>query len=874
MMKKLIIYIGTIFFVFNSLSCLALEEAGSGFDEIESKIEEVYKIKNLDKGIDVKKEPLIKSNKKFGTLLILPFLADEIYKGDKINGDLTPFLEAVYPNSDVKKLRYFADVLKAFVIVKRFYVKSVNTLRHHVRAKSIFPKDAPIIAKKGEFAKEFIDETKQSSDNEYKIKNKQYKYIEYDRGELGEPVRMMDKNYTPPPDVDELVLALFEFNIPNIIKAIKNMPEVNDGSFEKAYIGEKNLKARILLDTSSLGDKDEVLGVIEVKIPNGYYINGDFFNDKYRPRFILKEDNDEEYNIKDYKLYNPLPIGVEKGGVARRLFVNTVNFPFKVTRNDLKKGIYIAGDFYFWLCDKKDNQCFQTKTEHGIRLKPSLDDAVSLYNNYVTQAHTHLPDDKIKYAEVTKTIYNKEKNMLEVSIDTRKKVSNVAVMVEDKYSTNFLNPRYQINENNIIASFDVKKEFNEREIKEVAISVLLDEYDIFRTVNTVDFVENVSDEIRKISLIEAYLLGIMIVFMGGAFYLFLLFTKLIVNRDDRIKIFVRYVLGCLFGILILATLFRGKDIGYIYSNSWFICFCSIICISFMCMMYGCVDFVLFRPFKKNIKYGFFSGLFIVLLGCSLPFYNIIIENITVSSFRDNRVLFVIFSFLSGIVSISLIGFVFYKKNIIFNLELKNFNIIYSVFYLIFMLWIAYGVWGSVSTFIYICLLFIIGFIWYKYPVYIQNKCLKIRSKQKKEIAFYNIQNKVLGVIIVVYVISSIGINIFSKKDVINPSIVEINEVITKQIEKNNPVLVVVEANWSLKSVANKIKLNKLHDKGMSIAFVNANIANEDSIYWLKRYDKKEAPLYVLFTKRHKNGLVLPDDLRDVNFRKAVKNFDD
>ena len=61
---------------------------------------------------------------------------------------------------------------------------------------------------------------------------------------------------------------------------------------------------------------------------------------------------------------------------------------------------------------------------------------------------------------------------------------------------------------------------------------------------------------------------------------------------------------------------------------------------------------------------------------------------------------------------------------------------------------------------------------------------------------------------------------------------------------------------------------------MSIAFVNANIANEDSIYWLKRYGKKEAPLYVLFTKRHKKGLVLPDDLRDVNFRKAVKNFDD
>ena len=93
MMKKLIIYIGTIFFIFNSISCLALEEAKGDFSDVGNKIEEVYKIKNLDKGRVAKKQPLIKSNKKIATILILPYLADRIYEGDKINGDLTPFLD-------------------------------------------------------------------------------------------------------------------------------------------------------------------------------------------------------------------------------------------------------------------------------------------------------------------------------------------------------------------------------------------------------------------------------------------------------------------------------------------------------------------------------------------------------------------------------------------------------------------------------------------------------------------------------------------------------------------------------------------------------------------------------------------------------------
>lgn len=871
MMKKLIIYIGTIFFIFNSISCLALEEAKGDFSDVGNKIEEVYKIKNLDKGRVTKKQPLIKSNKKIATILILPYLADRIYEGDKINDDLTPFLEAVYPNTDIEKLKYFADVLKAFVIVKRFYVKSINKLRYHVNAKNIFPKDAPIIAKEGEYAKEYVDLTKQTTDQEYKIYNKPYKYIEYDRGDLGEPVRMMDKNYTPSPDVDELTLAIFEFNIPNIIKALEKMPEINDGSFEKAYIGDNNLSARILFDTSLLGDKEEVLGVLEVNVPKGFYINGDFLNKVTKPKFVLKEDGVDDYNIKDYQFFMPLPLGIQKNNKASRLLLNVVKFPFSVKRKDVTKAITVAGDFYFELCDIANN-CKITKTEHKIRLKPSLDEKVSLYNNYVTQAHTHLPSNSTKYAKITNAFYDKDKKVLDVVIKTDKKISNVAVMVEDENKTNFLNPRYQIKEKEIIASFDVVGENAKILNNDVGISVLLDDFDVMRNTILPEIKVEKFDIKQFITPFKSYLLGVLVVFMSGGFYLFLLFTKLIANRDDRYKIFARYVLGATFGVALFSIMFTGNNLTQIYINPWLLIGNCFLLASLLYSFIFNFNFILFRPLKKFIKYGFFSGLLIVWLGILTPFYESFIESITSFEVLISDKINIIGMFLAGMMSISLFGFVLYKKNIRFSLEFKNFNLIYILFYVAFIFWILFNCFEIVACLILIFAVGIIGWIWYNYPMYIQSKCEKIRNKDKKEAVFRKIQYKTLALILGVYVLTSFSVLYFAKKDFPNPSIDKAIEVIKQQNDKDMPVLVAVESDWSIEALYNRIKLNKLLKNGMSIIFVNANIDNKISRYWLDRYNKNNAPLYILFTKRHNNGLVLPINLNDINFNKAVMDF--
>ena len=281
---------------------------------------------------------------------------------------------------------------------------------------------------------------------------------------------------------------------------------------------------------------------------------------------------------------------------------------------------------------------------------------------------------------------------------------------------------------------------------------------------------------------------------------------------------------------------------------------------------------MFRPLKKFIKYGFFSGLLIVYLGILTPFYENFIENITSSKILMSNKINIIGMFLAGMMSVSLFGFVFYKKNIRFSLELKNFNLMYILFYVAFIFWILFNCFEIIACLILIFAFGILGWIWYNYPMYIQSKCGKLRNKDKKEAVFRKIQYKTLVLLLGVYVLASFSVLYFAKKDFPNPSVDKAIEVIKQQNDKDMPVLVAVETDWSIEALYNRIKLNKLLKNGMSIIFVNANVDNKISQYWLDRYNKNNAPLYILFTKRHNNGLVLPSNLNDINFNKAVMDF--
>jgi hypothetical protein len=222
-----------------------------------TKIEETYKvINNSDLIEDNKKNtPYIKGNNELTTILLLPLIAEKVFVEHDINKDMDTFLKLFYPDANNAQLRILGSVVKLVLFVKKKYDNLVKQAEHEAMANKVFPPDANIVAKDGEFiSKDDTPENKTSSE-EYAVSNNLFKYLEYDNGELGEPVRLRDKNYEPRANFDDIAVALLKFDIIGVIKALRKMPAINDGSAEKPFITKQGLKARILLDTSSIADK-------------------------------------------------------------------------------------------------------------------------------------------------------------------------------------------------------------------------------------------------------------------------------------------------------------------------------------------------------------------------------------------------------------------------------------------------------------------------------------------------------------------------------------------------------------------------------------------------------------------------------------------
>lgn len=435
-------------------------------------------------------EPIIRSDNELAKLALLPFIVDKVFAGEALDGDLTGFLSRVYPTAGEGTLKTRESGIRFFVSWKRKYDYAVARLKHNIKAAGILPKDAPIVAEDGEFAPEETDLRKQSAAGEYQVRYRPYKYLEYDPGALGEPVRRRDKNYISPEDLntDEMVLALLELDFGGFWRALRKMPSYSDGAGEKPVEAGGGVKARLLLDTARPGDKETIRGVAEIYVPDGMYVSGDLLNPENRAAFVLREDGGSDgsatgstsvtgnmgstggtgnmvstggtgnmgsRNIKSFRMYAPLANGVEKGGVARRVLTGHIRFPLEFTRADTGKAMHIAGDLHFKLCTA-DGICQAAATHHGLTLRASDKAEDSIHYNYVTQGFAHLPPAESRHARAEKLVYDREKGTLTATFALSRRVSNMAAMAEDAAGTNFVNPRYELGDGYARVTFDVR----------------------------------------------------------------------------------------------------------------------------------------------------------------------------------------------------------------------------------------------------------------------------------------------------------------------------------------------------------------------------------------------------------------------------------
>lgn len=844
-----------------------------------------YEIKNLA-GDDIyddsgEPKPLISADNEFLKLLIVPFVIDKLYPEEKINGDITPILERIYPTSKPERIESFAVWIKVAVGVKRRYDYVVKKLKHSVDAARIMPKDAPIIAKDGEFAPIDAELYKESGDGEYKVSYQPFKYLEYDPGDTGEPVRRRDKNYEEVEQslLNEIMLALVRLDIAGFYRGLRKIPAYNDGSREKTVDAGDGVKARILLAENDLGDDDTVYGVFDIMVPDGFYINGDYLNDSVRPQFILDEGGDNKYNISEYEVYAPAPYGIVKDGQSRRILVGQVPIPVRFKRADVKKGIYIVGKLVFQLCDV-NGVCKPVVSQHSLKMRKTKEETSSLHYNYVTQAFARLPKLKTNNAELINVEFDEKNNKLIANFDTDKVVSNISAMAEDDAKTNYINPRYIIENNKVSAIFDIAggadaKDLAKLKNNRVAITATFNEKEVLRDVydfNTKGSVgENSYSVLSKhISLWTLFVFGLILNLMPGIFNLFVKLIESMWVSKDSIKIFVRYALMLAIGWGGFGILYAGNSWNVVFLNVWLVVLAIFIVAAHLMDSLGYMDLALFRPLNKIFHKGCMTGIMSVILTTAFPMY--LHGDVMSVLLKSHDVYFYLLCIWLGMISLPLLLLIVGRYRVMPLVGLLSFNVLYNIIYLIGALWLLFSFRGWGALMVVLLGIIAICILWYAYPFAIVETLKLTRSKKREKEIFFKVQRSFSKMFLIIYIVCCFLVMCF--KPIVSEAVV-VDEVINmaKELKTDDkPILVVIEGAWSPATIINRIKLFNLDNFNINVIRFSHIGENRIIDEWLDRYGRDTAPLNVLFTRRYAKGMALPLYLNDTNWNKALKDF--
>lgn len=870
---QFIVYIGLAFYFFNP--------AFAQTSEIPLPFEEELKAAAADKD-----RPLIEAKSDFLKLYVAVYLIDKFYPEGKINQDFSGFLQRIWPKADPGSVRALSSYIRAFLMVKRRYVYVVKKMEQKIKAAQILPKDAPIVAKDGEFAPFYLDKHKTTGNDQYKVSYIPYKYIGYDYGELGEPVRMRDKNYEPvDKDVlDEILLAILKFDVGGFYRAMKKLPAQNDGTREKPVDLGNGLKSRVILRNSGLGSLEKIKGIIEVYVPKGYYINGDFLNERVKPNFYLSEDNKEDLNIKEYELFYPEAYGVVNNGRTRRILVDSVKFPITFTRRDTNKGIIVKGNFTFEVCQAKTDICRQMISSNELHINPSTDIEPSLHVDFVDRSFGHLPLEKSKHAALKSAYYNPETGQLTVKFDTTKSFSNVAAMAEDAAETSFLNPKYSISKDEITVTYDSKPTDDISLLADgksvadggdIAVTAAFDGFESLRVVVTPE----ISYETSALALPvkaeygKAFFFGLLLIFMPGILYLYQRLLQLFLEKKHGLMILARYGLGSALGLIICAVVVKSMPWFALYENIWLLITALLLGLSYQMNLGGYMNFDLFRPLKGIVRRGLFLGLFTILFAVSTPTMYLksdVFDTITaLPKYKANISWFCIWL---GLMFIPTISFIFKKHLQEIPVKLRYVNLAYNLLFIASVLWLIYSSRGFGGLIVAFIAGILITFIWHSYPLVINRSTSHKRQVKDQEAVFDRIQNHTAMAVVCIWLLSGICGNLFAVRGQEIPTIEEISALSQKYLDEDKSLLFILNANWSPLTLYSKSEAEHLKDRNITVKIYNTSALNATTHQWLKAYNKRNLPLNLLFTKRHKKGLALPSDLTDINWNEALVDF--
>lgn len=650
------------------------------------------------------------------------------------------------------------------------------------------------------------------------------------------------------------------------------------------FVEENGIKARIVSDTTAVGNQEEIRGVIQIILPKDKSILAFDMEPYKKPVFDLAYS----HNIKDFSIFSPKPRRfINEEGKSVIAYFGAVNIPFIVKTEDLKTPVKIKAKLDFNLCDT--TLCQPAELIPYLDL-PAMASEMSSMNFFVNQAFNQIPSPSSKELEIKSV--TAEDSILRVVLEVHKTIDKFEIYAESKDGIEFNRPRVSINNGIITARFKPIKSDEDILDKEFIITAAIDYKNSIRqtwTAASTSLFDVMSEKLSLGLVLFGVLGGFILNFMPCVFPVLSIKLLAMTNigaKRELPKDFWYTVLGIFVSFLIIAVIlslmkYAGMSIGWgmQFQSAGFIVFMTFVITVFMAQIWGLINISV-----KNKRLNFLTGTLAVLMAtpCTAPYLGTAIGFALAGSFFD--IFVIMLSVALGLslpyIVIALIpNFALLMPKPGAWMEKLNKFMLFMLFLTIVWLLSILAAQTSVSTAIWLGVAVLVSLIvlWFR-KLLLDETEDKIKDKEQKKIVwrFFNLITLGLFAGLFIWSLSSVSIG-FNKQNRNNNT--EINtEEIKNLVEEGKIVLVKIGANWCLTCTYNDAFVfqspsiqDLIDNKKIEIINIDWTNYDEKTLEFMEKFGRKGLPFYIIFSPSTPDGIVLPEVLNERELVKIISS---
>lgn len=828
------------------------------------------------------------------------------YPGNKINDDLLPDLQKLFPKEDEDGLEEKQDNIRSVI---RFYRSFDNWLANLV-AKIMTPQEPPLIVDDDQYATvytgKYIESDKLVVIMDFKKvipyagdrRNFEAVEAKMERDALKEnPKFRRFKDFTNKLSQIEISkLPFYGVTLPDPLTGNKGV-----GSWKKFEAGA----ARLVADSTALGNFGEVRFVLHFLFPEGVYL-------KDNPDSRLEILADKSENLAGYEVFRPVPERLVDDAENTGAFFENAAFPIKVYTKDitrpLKLNITATGDF----CTA-DSQCRKLSVNTSLELASGLREN-STMRHFINQKFLLRPQEKnellsLQHVWLEAPLKENQKSTLRLVFETDKNAHNFQVFAE-RPGFSFSAPKISIDGKKIVARFEVEP--SDISGKEVIVSAQTSPFVSIRQIRKVENAPLFDIEGQRLTLLLVLMAvagGLILNIMPCVFPV--LSLKLLslsgFGAGTTTKVrrgFFMIICGifCAF-FLMAALLISLKLLGY--SIGWgmqfqspaFLWLMIFIMILFIAQIVGWINLktpdwinrLLDSKAKEEDLQNFLIGLFLVALAtpCSAPYLGTAIGFALAGSISDIAIIMaavgigLALPYLLLFINPQFSDFIPHPGKWTRHLtRLMTLMLLATILWLLSVLAAQITSGTILRAFFYILLT--IGILAFQKVVFdnidMQNEPPELKIKVQR------LFKKVFTALLLI--IWGIGwFDVASGYQEKRENVLEHRQVelslpeIRQYLDQGKTVLVSVEADWCLTCKFNDVTVldtaalkDTFRSFGVKVIEIDWTNYNAEVLAFMEEFGRKGLPFYIIFSPKIPNGMVLPEILNNQDLIEIIKNI--